>query len=343
MACIEIQDLKNYILENDQIETILEELGCHHITRRNGCYTCGNPDGDNKSAITVYENEFLLAIDYTRELPKCGNSSDLFSLVQFFKKESFFQSIKQVCAWIGIDYYHDFDSDMPASIRIAQAIIELSGGDSKELDDKPIKPIDEKLLSYYMPYVNDLFYRDHINYVTQVKFEIGYDEQTNRITIPIRDELGTLVGVKGRLFSKNVDTDELKYLYIEPTNRSRVLYGLNHTYNDIQMEHFVYVGEAEKSVMQLWSMGIHNSVATGGKKVSQQQIDMLTRLCVEVVFLFDKDVSRDELDTLAERFMDGVAVYAVVDTENILNEKESPTDDPEKFKHLISKCKKRIK
>ena len=199
------------------------------------------------------------------------------------------------------------------------------------------------LLVQFMPYVNDLFFKDNIDYGTQAKFEVGYDEQTNRITIPIRDEIGTLVGVKGRMFGKAQKDGELKYLYIEPTNRSKVLYGLNHTYDAIQRAHKVYVGEAEKSVMQLWSMGMCNAVATGGKRVSRQQIDMLTRLCVDVVFLFDKDVSREELDTLAGRFIDEIHVYAVIDTVGILEEKESPTDDPKKFKRLISECIKRIK
>ena len=65
-----------------------------------------------------------------------------------------------------------------------------------------------------MPYVNDLFFKDNIDYGTQAKFEVGYDEQTNRITIPIRDEIGTLVGVKGRMFGKAQKDGELKYLYI---------------------------------------------------------------------------------------------------------------------------------
>lgn len=90
------------------------------------------------------------------------------------------------------------------------------------------------------------------------------------------------------MFGKAQKDGELKYLYIEPTNRSKVLYGLNHTYDAIQRAHKVYVGEAEKSVMQLWSMGMCNAVATGGKRVSRQQIDMLTRLCVDVVFLLIK-------------------------------------------------------
>lgn len=31
---VNIADLKNYILEEQQIEPILEELGCHHISHK---------------------------------------------------------------------------------------------------------------------------------------------------------------------------------------------------------------------------------------------------------------------------------------------------------------------
>jgi hypothetical protein len=35
-------------------------------------------------------------------------------------------------------------------------------------------------------------------------------------------------------------------------------------------------------------------------------------------------------------FMDGIAVYAVIDKENILDEKESPSDCPEKWGKLVN-------
>lgn len=61
-------------------------------------------------------------------------------------------------------------------------------------------------------------------------FEIGYDDVSNRITIPVRDEMGTLVGVKGRLFLKQEEMTEeeqrVKYIYLECCNRARLLYGL---------------------------------------------------------------------------------------------------------------------
>ncbi|MFQ9889250.1 MAG: hypothetical protein ACLRWM_01485 [Streptococcus sp.] len=59
--------------------------------------------------------------------------------------------------------------------------------------------------------------------------------------------------------------------------------------------------------------------------------------------MFDKDVQLSELMVLANRFVDGVSVYAVVDDKGILDEKEAPTDNPEKFKALIGNCVRRIK
>ena len=57
--------------------------------------------------------------------------------------------------------------------------------------------------------------------------------------------------------------------------------------------------------MQMWNMDVYNCVATGGKKVSQNQIEILTRLCVDICFVFDKDVQLSELMVLANRFVEG--------------------------------------
>ena len=332
---MDIEYVKNYILENSFIPTILEKLGCHHIKYCGEYYKCANPDGDNSGAITIYCTENLTTIDYTRQLSQDDRTHDIFDLVKFFEQCNFFQALKTVCEWIELDYYVDPEAELPESIKLTQLIYNLQKEDDEINEDKPIKPIPEKILSYYKPYVNDMFHNDNISYEVQREFEIGYDDFSNRITIPIRDEIGSLVGVKGRLFQREIAEDEMKYLYIEPCNRSQILYGLYKSIPYIERTGKVYVCESEKGVLQLWSMGISNCVATGGKRVSRVQIEKLTRLCCEVIFLFDKDVDREELESLANRFLDSVPLYTVIDNDNILGEKESPTDNPEKFQRLI--------
>jgi DNA primase len=202
---MDIKQLKNFIFENNQVENILQSIECHHIkyhsSSSSGYWTCSNRDGDNPNAITVYANENLNCINYTRDI---GNPYYLLSLVCFNRQESFFNCIKWLCETLEIDYYHDFNEDIPESLRITKLIYSMQRGNLDQEDDKPLKPISEKILNYYYPYVNDLFYNDGIDYLTQREFEIGYDPETNRITIPIYDEIGSFVGVKGPMFKKEL-------------------------------------------------------------------------------------------------------------------------------------------
>lgn len=339
---MDIAYLKDHITDNNLISTILENLGCHHIRDRGEYYSAANPDGDNSSALTVYKDS-LTVIDYTRHITE-NTSCDIFDLVKFFEQCNFFQAIKKVCDWIELDYYADPMDDLPESLKLTRLIVEMTKEDDMEEDEtKPLKPISERILTYYQSWGNVLFHRDNINYTTQQEFEIGYDEMANRITIPIRDEIGTLVGVKGRLFADTIEDGELKYYYLEHCNRSKILYGLYKTLPYIERNGEVYVTESEKGVLQLWSMGIYNAVATGGKKVSSQQINMLTRLGVDIIFCFDKDVEQTELEELADHFIDSVNIYAIIDKNNILEEKESPSDNPDKFVELERNNKYRIK
>jgi len=210
-------------------------------------------------------------------------------------------------------------------------------------EERPLKPISEKILSYYKPYLNDMFLNDGISYETQQEFEIGYDELSNRITIPIRSEIHDLVGVKGRLFKETIEEWEQKYIYLEPCARSKILYGLYKTYPYIKKEGKCYIGESEKFTLQLWSMGYCNSVGIGGKKISSQQIEKLTRLGVDLIFCFDKDVTKKEIENIADRFVDGVNIYYLWDDKDILKDKESPSDSQEKFEYLLKNCLYKIK
>lgn len=341
---MDIEILKEHILENNFIPTILEELGCHHIRKKDGYFQCANPDGDNVTAVCVYENTNLTTINYTRDISNGKNiHTDLISLVEFYKNETFPYAVKWICDVLDIDYYSNLDEDLPKSLQLTKMLVEMQSVDTEAETEKPLKPIPEKILSYFKPYVNDMFNEDGVSYDTQAEFEIGYDEFTNRITIPIRDDLGNLVGVKARYFYRQVPADEQKFMYIEKCARSQILYGLYKTINFIKKAQRVFVTEAEKGVQQLYDKGYFEAVATGGSKISKSQIDKLTRLCVPIIFVFDKDITKEELDDIASRFIDGTEVYALIDTIGILNEKESPTDNVSKFEQLLEKCMYRLK
>jgi DNA primase len=179
-----------------------------------------------------------------------------------------------------------------------------------------------------------MFEDDGISLTIQKEFEVSYCPCTNYLAIPIRDSLGALVGVKGRYFG---EPDELhsKYTYLEKCNKSKILYGYWQNKDYIKNNKFVYVVESEKAVQQLATIGVRSCVSTGGKTISKYQVEEITRTGCTPIFAYDQDVQEDELREIAAMFMDGITVYAIIDNDNILSEKESPSDNSEKWFHLV--------
>lgn len=334
---MDAQRLKEHILDNNLVPDILEELGCHHIKIRSDMIQAANPDGDNATAICVYLNENLTTLNYTRQMLPSGQTrtTDIFDLVGYIRDTSFFETVKWLCEFCGLDYYTT-EEEVPESLQVLQFLSQMNKEYVEdEIDTTPLKPINPKVLEYYLPIGNILFERDGISLSTQRFFEVGYDPQTNRLTIPIYSEIGDLLSVKGRLFQEEIEEGQNKYLYLFKTNKSKILFGLNKNLDMILKQGKVYVTESEKGVMQLYNMGYYG-VATGGSKISKYQINMLTRLGVQIIFAYDKDIEEEQLNEIAAQFTDGIPVYAIIDRDDMLNEKESPSDNVDKWQHLIN-------
>ena len=337
---MDIRDLKEEILNRELISDILTEIGCHHIRDKGDYIQAGNKDGDNPNSIVVYKNEYISCLNYTRQITKNGRQADIFDLVAYFEDCSFAEAMKFVCGIAGIDYYGERE-DLPESLQILRMLKDMNVNDDNE-DDSPVKPISEKILSYYLPYPNKMFEDDGIAPEVQQEFEIGYDPQSNYITVPIRDSLGTLCGVKGRYYG---EPDELhtKYIYNEKCNKSKILYGYWQNREHIKNSKFVYIVESEKAVQQLATIGTRNAVSTGGKTISKTQVELIVRTGCTPIFAYDKDVQEDELQEIASMFMDGISVYAIIDRDNILCEKESPSDNYKKWSCLVKNNVYKIK
>ena len=328
---MDVRDLKEEIINRELLSDILSELGCHHIQDRGDYFTCGNRDGDNPRSIVVYKNEYISCTNYTRQITKNGRVADIFDLIAYTRDCSFAEAMKFACELAGIDYYGDRE-DLPESLQILRMLKDMSI-DCDE-DNSCIKPISEKILSYYLPYGSKMWEDSNVSLATQRFFELSFDPCTNSVAIPIRDELGTLVAVKARRLEYDPSAGESKYFFLEPGPKSLVLYGLYQNLKLIQEQGIVYIGESEKFVHQLYEMGYYG-VSTGGSKVSKRQVEMLTRLGVKIVFCFDKDILEEDLQHIANQFMSGINIYAIVDKNNILDEKESPSDNVQKWDKLL--------
>ena len=338
---MDAQTIKEYIYSNNKMETVLENLGMHHIQwhNRNEYITCGMPDGDNPSSTVVYcDNSFLMVKAYTRDIVDPYGISDIISLVSFIKKTIFTQSINWLCELFGLDYYVESISDDPTLGYFKTFDALMKPKTSLEIQ---LKPIPEETLKAYLPWDNTIFYEDHIEWETQAEFELGLDVFSHRITIPIRDEMGRLVGVKGRRAWDVVDQWNPKYIYLHQCAKSRICYGLYKTLPYIREKNEIIVCESEKGVMQLWSYGYRNCVAVGGHSISQQQQDLIIQSgAATIIIAFDKDVDEETVRKEAENISLYRRVEYILDFDNILDEKESPMDNPNKWIDLYEKNRK---
>lgn len=333
---MDVQFLKDKLLEENRIVNLLTELGCHHIKQSNHMVQAANPDGDNPTAICIYLNENLTTLNYTRQMLPSGQTrtTDIIDLVSFVRGTSFFQSLQWICKANGWDYYEE-EPELDNCMQILYVIAKMkSENDAYVEDNTPIKPIDPEILQYYLPYGNKMWEDDGISLETQREFSVMYDPQSNRIVIPYFDTLGSLVGIKGRLMKKELDDGEQKYIFLYKTNKSKHLYGLDKTMEMIARQGYCPVFESEKSVMIAYEHGV-GSVAVCGSKISKYQANLLTRLNVPLYICFDKDKTEEEVKKEADVFMEPIPMYYVLDKNGLLQEKESPVDRWENWERLI--------
>ena len=181
-------------------------------------------------------------------------------------------------------------------------------------------------------------------------YEIGYCTIQERICIPHRDQDGKLIGIRGRAYSDDslifgkycpLLTGNITGKTCYAHNLGDNLYGLNLNKECIKSKRKIMLVEAEKSVMQMASFfSIENnySVAICGSNLTKRQIELILELNpLEVIVALDKEF--EELDSneykvwqdkILKKFVKPLSPYVkvsvIVDRDNLLGLKDSPTD-----------------
>ena len=281
---MDAEEIKNRILDNvDSIRKILEDLGMHNIQLHNNYYTFGLPDGDNPTSTTLYLDDLCVKA-YTRENEGITDIIDLVVYVQKINKTvenpNVWSGVIWLCEELGIktnNNQNSYKSKIYQSpfTKLKESIKNIMEAFKTGIE-KTVTPLqtklDENTLMGYINWNNTEFLKDNISEETQTEFELGIDVFSHRITIPIRDELGRLIGIKGRRVWDKIDEYNPKYLYLKQCKKSEVLFGLDKTLPYIKEKDEVIVCESEKGVMQLWTYGFKNAVAIGCHNISKIQM-----------------------------------------------------------------------
>ena len=114
-----ITELKQYIYNNDKTSFVLEQLGCKNIKFHpvKNYTTASNPDGDNKSAVLVYNNEYLTVQNFTRDLKSIDAFPDIITLVRFYKKLDFRGALKWLHDALGLKFTNTYKNNRTRKSR----------------------------------------------------------------------------------------------------------------------------------------------------------------------------------------------------------------------------------
>ena len=336
---MDIQQLKLHIHNENKIEQILTDLGCHSIKDKGDFISCGNPDGDNKSSVIIYKCELLNVNNYTRKISESDEVSDLLTLCTFYKKQSNPKhKLKDTIIYLHklLNLPLDKNYKKKEEIKLEYDPLEIF----RKVKRKVKISRNEELEIYDESIFHDIIPLAHISLIrergilpsTCEEFGVGYSLKHKRITLPERlwcGDKNSWIGIMGRTTNEAYEMLGIdKFLPIGKSySRSLNLYGLNENYEYIQKAGYVTVVESPFSLLRRASRNDRTCVSLGGKKMSQEQARILISLEVPIVIVLDKDVPLQEIKDTCKHFKNIRPIYYMYDTTGkILKDKESPCD-----------------
>lgn len=115
-----------------------------------------------------------------------------------------------------------------------------------------------------------------------------YASFINRITFPIYNHLGRLVGFGGRTISDN----PAKYINSPQSqifDKSKIFYGYDKAKSEIYRSHSIVICEGYMDCIMLHAAGINNAVAVLGTALTKKHIPLIQRGDIKVTLSFDSD------------------------------------------------------
>lgn len=326
------EEVKEKLLEQpESIINILEAFDCHKARINGKEIRCARETESNPTAVVIrlINNENLLVKDYELNIVL-----DLINYLIKIKNASFKDVMNAIKQELHLDSIYNYK-------RKRGLFGGLYDGLNRNNNEISVTTYPEEILKEYGNTTCLLWLKDGISLSTQRKWGIGYDVQSQRITMPIRTSTGEIMAVKGRL-NGEPEEFEPKYLYLVQGPMSQTLFGYSENYSSLY-ENEIFVVESEKSVLKLDSWGYNNVVALGSNSLSITQCKLLMSLNPKcVTFLLDKSLPFENTKKNAELLktfctMRQVKIKYWNWEDNItLDVKAAPCDDTkEEFEYIL--------
>lgn len=337
MSTINADKLKEYIIENNCVEKILLDLGCHDIKEYDSEWRAALPNGTNKTAVCVKKDTLSIAIRSSEE----SKHGDIFTLVMSLKNISFGKSNRYLHNLLGLKYTYSNNEEENKKDPLA---IFKKVKRQRCILDRDIPTYDDNCMKEYvkLPWIE--WVREGILPFACERFNIGYSYDRKRVVIPERLWCGDdndYIGVTGRTTVPNYEMFDIpKFFKLSNTYpKGMNVYGLNENYQTIQEAGYVCVLEAQKSVLKRYSRLDGATASIGSCEFTEEQVRILISLNVEIIVALDEGIDINHVRKECDKFYPIRKVSYIYDRWGLIKKgsKDSPADMPNKVYNFLLK------
>lgn len=290
----------------------------------------------------------------------CSSSYDIIELVCRAKQCDFVKAVNFIKNFLKIKDNSSFDSEKPELTDDWSIFQQVDDFEKTKEVDTSIEGVQENIIDYFYPLAAPVeWIKEGISPEVMRYYNIRVDSALHKIVIPHVDVDGKLIGLRGRSYNPFEVAEGKKYMpifiegdmYNHPLGKN--LFGLYQNKETIKRLKKVLICESEKAVMQAASFyGVDNCfvVATCGSNLTQAQIQLIMDLGVQEVMIgYDKEYhgkigEQEELEyekkllKLVRPLSQYFNTYLILDNDDLLGYKDSPTD---KGKEVLEKLMKK--
>lgn len=292
----------------------------------------------------------------------CGAAGNVFKFVSDYENISFIEAVAKIGKKVGINieitspyevknrYEKEYEIMNLACMYYQNLLNAQTGKEAKEylkkrgLEDEMIKDFliglstsNNTLLSFLKAKNYDEKKLEELGLVN-VKNGTYHDIFVNRIIFPIQDYQGRVVGFTARVYKEK---EEPKYLNSKETSlfkKGNILFNYHRARDSIRLNKEVIIVEGNMDAIRMYSSGIKNTIALMGTALTSNQIEMISKLRVPVILMFDND----QAGLLATRTNARLLQNAKIEVKVVRLKGEK---DPDEYiiKHGVEAMKENIK
>jgi DNA primase len=247
----------------------------------------------------------------------CNEGGDIFKFIMKYENLDFREALEILAKQAGIELKKQ-DPKIQSQISKLYQICENANDFFQEELKKNTKAIEylqkrglklETIKEWKLGFVenkfNSLFqYLSKMNFKPEEIIQAGLCFQSNkdkskyfdrfrgRIIFPIFDNSDRIVGFTGRIFGREENEKEPKYLNSPETdifNKRRILYGFSKNKKNIREKDEAILLEGQMDVLSSWQNGLKNVIASSGTALSEEQLKILKRISDNLIIGYDMD------------------------------------------------------